>query len=329
VRVNGEPYVYFYREVRTYGEPWTLGLYVDPVAGGQRAQVLSLIASLAAGLGVLVAAVVAAAFAGKYLARSVRALGEAARAVREGRMEDMPKFRLSGIVEFDEARQSFQQMTSALKERAIMRSTLGQFVPEQVARSLLAGQGRLEPVEDKVTILMCDIEGFTALTDTLGRQRVFEFLNEYFDAIVSIVERHGGVITQFQGDAILAVFNLPLPDRDHAAQALRAALEIVRVCDERTFAGVQARNRIGITTGRVVAGAVGSSGRLSYTVHGNAVNLAARIEAANKDYGTRILLSDKTAERCPGFALRKVADANIRGYAAPVALFTPQEQRSS
>jgi class 3 adenylate cyclase len=323
VRVSGDPYLYFYREVRTYGQPWTLGVYVDPVAGGQRAQIVSLVASVAGGLAVLVLAALAAAFAGKYLARSVQALADAARAVREERMEEMPKFRLSGIVEFDEARQSFQQMMSALRERAIMRNTLGQLVPEQVARRLLAAGGRLEPVEDKVTILMCDIEGFTALTDSLGRQRVFEFLNEYFDAVVAIIERHGGVITQFQGDAILAVFNLPLPDRDHAAQALRAALEIVRACDENTFAGVRARNRIGITTGRVVAGAVGSSGRLSYTVHGNAVNLAARIEAANKDYGTRILLSEKTAERCPDFRLRKVAEAPIRGYAEPVPLFTP------
>lgn len=323
VRVAGEPYVYFYREIRTYGQPWTLGIYVDPAAGGQRAQMLSLITSLGAGLAVLVLAVLAAAFAGKHLSRSVQALAEAARAVREERLEEMPKFRLSGIVEFDEAHQSFQQMIYALRERALMRSTLGQLVPEQVARRLLAAGGRLEPVEEKVTILTCDIEGFTALTDTLGRQRVFEFLNEYFDAIVAIVERHGGVITQFQGDAILAVFNLPLPVPDHAAQALRAALEIVRVCDEKAFAGVRARNRIGITTGRVVAGAVGSRGRLSYTVHGNAVNLAARIEAANKDYGTRILVSEKTAERCPEFALRKVADAQIRGYAEPVALFTP------
>jgi len=140
---------------------------------------------------------------------------------------------------------------------------------------------------------------------------------------VAIVERHQGVVTQFQGDAILAVFNLPIAARDHGANALRAALEIVRAADAQTFAGVRARNRVGLSTGRVVAGAVGSAGRLSYTVHGNAVNLAARLEQLNKEYGTRILLSEKTAERCPGFALRKVADARIRGYGEPLALYTP------
>ena len=323
VRIDGEPYVYFHREVRTYGEPWTLGVYVDPASGGQRGQMLSFAASVAAGVGMLLLAVLAAALAGRYLARSVQALGEAARAVREERLDQMPRFRLSGIVEFDEARQSFEQMTSALRERAVMRSTLGQFMPEQVARAVVAAGGRLAPVEAKATILMCDIKDFAALTDSLGPRGVFEFLNGYFDLVVGIVERHGGVITQFQGDAILAVFNLPLPDRDHAAQALRAALEIVRACDAQSFAGIKAANRIGLSTGRVVAGAVGSRGRLSYTVHGNAVNLAARIEALNKDYGTRILLSGKTAERCPGFDLRKVADAQIRGYPEPVALFTP------
>lgn len=204
-----------------------------------------------------------------------------------------------------------------------MRNTLGQYVPVPVARALLASGGRLEPIEAKATILMCDIEGFAALTDSIGPRRVFDFLDAYFELLVEIVERHGGVVTQFQGDAILAVFNVPLPDRDHAAQALRAAMEIVGSCDQRSFAGVRARNRIGLATGRVIAGAVGSHGRLSYTVHGNAVNLAARLEMLNKDYGTRILLPGKTAERCPGFALRKIADAQVRGYIEAVPLYTP------
>jgi class 3 adenylate cyclase len=201
--------------------------------------------------------------------------------------------------------------------------TLAHYVPVQVAKMLLANGGILEPVEAKATILMCDIEGFAALTDSIGARHVFDFLNAYFELLVEIVERHHGVVTQFQGDAILAVFNLPLADRDHAAHALRAALEIVSACDARSFADVRARNRIGLATGRVIAGAVGSHGRLSYTVHGNAVNLAARLEMLNKDYATRILLPAKTAERCPGFALRKIADASVRGYVEPIALFTP------
>ena len=136
------------------------------------------------------------------------------------------------------------------------------------------------------------------------------------------VERYQGVVTQFQGDAILAVFNVPIAAPDHAANALRAALEMVHAADVQVFAGVRACNRVGLSTGRVVAGAVGSAGRLSYTVHARG-NLAARLEQMNKDYGTRILLSE--AERCPGFALRPVGEAPIRGYAEPVTLYTVTE----
>lgn len=85
---------------------------------------------------------------------------------------------------------------------------------------------------------------------------------------------------------------------------------------------------MGLCTGQVVAGAVGSRGRMTYTVHGNAVNMAARLETMNKEYGTRVLMSAYTAELCRGIALRKVADPVVRGYDAPVALFTPAEPTS-
>ena len=202
--------------------------------------------------------------------------------------------------------------------------TLAHFVPEPVARKLLAGGGaQLEPVEAKATILLCDIAAFTELTESLGPHRVIEFLNAYFDVLVGIVDRHRGVVTQFQGDAILAVFNVPLPDPDHGAAAVHAAIEIVQATDRQAFAGVRVSNRVGICTGRVVAGVVGAHGMLSYTVHGNAVNLAARLEQLNKEYGTRILLSGKTAERCPGIPLRRVDETLIRGHAEPVTLYTP------
>jgi class 3 adenylate cyclase len=205
----------------------------------------------------------------------------------------------------------------------VLRETLAHYVPSQVAQALFDNAGRLEPVEAEATILMCDIEGFAALTDSLGPRHTFDFLNAYFELLVEIVERRGGVVTQFQGDAILAVFNLPSPNAAHAEQAVQAGIEIVHECDRRHFAGVRTRNRVGVASGRVVAGAVGSHGRLSYTVHGNAVNLAARLELLNKDYGTRILLTAETATACPAVPLRKVADAAVRGYGGAIALFTP------
>jgi class 3 adenylate cyclase len=205
----------------------------------------------------------------------------------------------------------------------VLRETLAHYLPSQVAQLLLDNAGRLEPVEAEATIMMCDIEGFAALTDSLGPRHTFDFLNAYFELLVDIVERHGGVVTQFQGDAILAAFNLPTADARHAERAVRAALDIVRECDRQDFAGVRTRNRVGLSTGRVIAGAVGSHGRLSYTVHGNAVNLAARLEMLNKDYGTRILLTGDTARVCPAIALRKVAQALVRGYGEPIALYTP------
>lgn len=201
---------------------------------------------------------------------------------------------------------------------------LGHFVPEPVARRLLASGGRLDPVEAKATVLLCDIAAFTALTESLGPRRVIDFLNAYFEVLVGIVDHHGGVVTQFQGDAILAVFNVPLADRDHGANALRAAIEIVRETDRRSFADVRVKNRVGLATGGVIAGAVGSHGMMSYTVHGNAVNLAARLEQLNKRHGTRILLSDKTAERCPGIALRRIGEVLIRGYGETMTLYTPE-----
>jgi class 3 adenylate cyclase len=324
--VGDEHYVYVYREVEQRGgEPWTIGVYLDPVLGGQRAEMLRVVYAMAAGLAVLLAALALGALGARRLARPLEALARAARAVRKGRLDEPGPLPRSRVYELDEANRSFGEMLEGLRERKLIRETLGQFVPEQVALELLAGGGRLEPVEAKATVLVSDIEGFAALTDELGARRTIDFLNAYFEVVVGIIERYRGVITQFQGDAVLAVFNVPIADRDHGANALRAALEIVRTAQERSFAGVRALNRVGISTGRVVAGAVGAAGRLTYTVHGNAVNLAARLEQMNKDYGTRILLTGKTAERCPGFALRKVADAQVRGYSEPISLYTPDQ----
>lgn len=324
-RVDGAQYLYLTRAFAGIGaKPWKIGVYMGVEGSGARDEMQRLVLSLGAGLAVLALAVLAAAIAGRRLSGPVEAFARAARAVGAGRLDQVPVLPGSRVAEFDDASRSFNQMVQGMRERSLIRETLGRYLPEEVARQLLAAGGRLEPVEAKATVLVCDIEGVTLLTESLGAHGIIEFLNAYFEVAGEIVKQHGGVITQFQGDAILAVFNLPVADPDHGANALRAAIELVRAADERSFAGVRVRNRAGLYTGRVVAGAVGSSGRTSYTVHGNAVNLASRIEALNKDYGTRILLAEKTAERCPDFSLVKVADAAIRGYSENVPLYTPR-----
>ncbi len=149
-------------------------------------------------------------------------------------------------------------------------------------------------------------------------------LNEYFSRVVEIVERHGGVVTQFQGDALLVVYNVPIEDPAHAANAVRTALEIESAINHRRFGdGVEFITRVGVNTGLVVAGPVGAENRLIYTVHGDAVNLAARLEALNKEHGTYILVAESTRQLAgSGFAFTAIGEVSVRGRSEPVRVYT-------
>ena len=344
VTVGDDYYVFLYRDIDLYGpEPWTIGAYVNTgtsdvgewLAGIVRSALSGsfarsgtvegneferVVASVFAGLAVLVLSVALAAWMGARASRPIRALAAAARSIEARGLDEIPPLPPSRVTEFDDANRSFNRMVAGLKESVLVRETLGRFVPTDVARTLLTEGGELAPEQAQATVLFCDLEGFTALTETLGPAGIVELLNEYFEVMVEILERHRGVVTQFQGDAILATFNVPVPDPAHAANALRAAIEMQDATRHREFAGQRLGNRIGINTGRLVAGAVGAKGRLSYTVHGDAVNLAARLEALNKELGTRILVSAATAERVEGFALEPMGEVGVRGQTERVRI---------
>ncbi|MEJ2173629.1 MAG: adenylate/guanylate cyclase domain-containing protein [bacterium] len=174
-------------------------------------------------------------------------------------------------------------------------------------------------------MLFTDIERFTQIAAGLAPREVMVMLNAYFSKVANIIHRHHGVITQFQGDAVLASFNLPVNDPEHPRSALEAALEIEREVAEAIFGDdIRLRTRIGVSTGLVVGGTVGGGERLGYTVHGDTVNLAARLEALNKDLGTTILVSARTAELLKGsVALRDHGLVEVRGFSAPVPVFEP------
>ena len=151
---------------------------------------------------------------------------------------------------------------------------------------------------------------------------IVDILNAYFDAATEIIGRHNGVVTQFQGDAILAIFNVPIEDPDHARRAFEAATEILETVGTRTFAGETLAVRIGLNSGPLIAGNVGGGGRQSYTVHGDTVNLAARLEALNKEHGTGLLVSQTTAALLPDDALRRIGETEVRGLSEPVGVYT-------
>ena len=212
------------------------------------------------------------------------------------------------------ARLVVQRQIAADRERQLIRNVLGRYVPEDVAKEILEDRGRLAPRRHTATILYVDIEGFTALTDRLPAETMVVMLNEYFSTVEQIIASRRGVIHQLQGDAVLATFNVPIADGDHAENGLRTALDILKAVRETAFAGVHLDVRIGVSTGDVVAGSVGGTSRLNYTVHGSAVNVAARLEQMNKRLGTRILVADSTIGLCGNrVGAEPVGDLDIRG----------------
>jgi class 3 adenylate cyclase len=209
-----------------------------------------------------------------------------------------------------------------VRQLAVIREVFGKYVPASVAAQIVADQGQLTPTHATATILYSDIEAFTSIAETMPPEQVVQMLNEYFPAVIEPVERHGGIVNQFQGDAILVTFNVPVADRQHADRAVCAALEMQQAVDGKQFAGVQLKTRVGIATGKVIAGNVGSGERVNYTVHGDAVNLAARLEQLNKEHGTRILVSGETVSLLRGdYAIEAMGAMSVRGRSAPVEIY--------
>ena len=215
--------------------------------------------------------------------------------------------------------------------RVRRRESLMRFLPREVVKGIDAGEIGLSlgGVKREVTILLADLRDFTHLAEHQDPGEVVATLNDHFTAMASVIWRHGGTIDKFIGDAVLAFFGAPVPQPDHAVRAVRAAQEMQRVLEElnmkrreRHLPGL--RMGIALHTGTVLAGNVGSPERMEYTVMGDAVNVAARIEELNKRYGTDVLLSE-TTQRMAGneIPVRPLGAASLRGREESVSLFTP------
>lgn len=181
----------------------------------------------------------------------------------------------------------------------------------------------------ELTVLFSDIESFTSVSEQLTPEQLVGGLNIYLSEMTDIIEQHGGFVDKYIGDAIVAVFGAPLEDSDHARHAVAAAL----ACRDRlaqmpgVFPGREdliLRARIGLNSGEMLVGNIGSKRRFNYTVMGDAVNLAARLEGANKVFGSAILVSDSTAKACgDSIAMRELDLIRVVGREAPIAVHEP------
>jgi adenylate cyclase len=215
------------------------------------------------------------------------------------------------------------------RDRRFVHDALGRYTSPALVSALLERRELLDRfggARQELTVYFSDIRGFTTLAEELEPERLVELLNAYLSAQTEIVERHGGYVDKYVGDAIMAVWGAPLPDRDHAVRACAAALEMrarlaaLRPGWKERF-GVELHARAGVNTCQAVAGNVGSRRKANYTVLGDGVNLASRLEGANKAYGTEILVGDGTrAAAGEDFVFRAVDLLRVRGKHAGVAV---------
>jgi adenylate cyclase len=227
-----------------------------------------------------------------------------------------------------------QTAVGFLTERRRAQETkraFAQYVPPEVVHRLVEEPELLElgGEERELTLLFSDLANFTSMSEKLAPRAVVAVLGRYLEAMNGVIYRHGGTVDKYIGDGIMAFWGAPLPDEQHAARALQAAIDMQRAFGEiaRSLVGegrASLAMRIGIHTGNVIVGNVGSRARFAYTAIGDAVNVASRLEGANKAYGTQILLSDATARRLdPSVGLRPVDAVIVKGRSDAVTIFTP------
>jgi adenylate cyclase len=224
---------------------------------------------------------------------------------------------------------AFNGMAVGLQERDKVRDLLGKSVSPEVAGELMRSEIKLGGEVRKVTILFSDLRDFTAHSETQSPENLVKELNAYFTEVTGAVEAVGGIVDKYIGDAVMAVFGAPVELPDHADRAVQAAMEILRAEESlnqrRSELGLPSlRTGIGISTGDVVAGNVGSASRYNYTVMGNEVNLASRLESLTKDvrFAARIICSNSTRQALTkNYRLRDLGETDIRGKKGAIRIW--------
>jgi len=297
---------------------------------GERQQVEILVDIASAVFGVAITSY----YIGRSLLQPIGVLSRAMTRVAEGDLE--VRVPVTSNDEVGELTGRFNTMIEGLREREQIRETFGRYVDESVAATILRrqGEGARSGETGEATILFSDIAGFTTIAEYLTPAELVGALNDYLETVLAPIREHNGVVHTFIGDGLFASFNMPLACESHAVAAVRAALDIQRAVGSRTFGdhGVALATRIGISTGPVIGGDIGAGKRMNFTLLGDTVNVAARLEELNKQHGTRILVSQSTRDACGDlFSFQSLGSVTVRGRSESVAIFSldPNLQETS
>jgi len=223
---------------------------------------------------------------------------------------------------------AYQYFVEGREKRKISR-LFGRYVSKDVYEQLVANPALAElgGQRREMTVLFSDIRGFTTVSEKGEPEAIVTTLNEYFTRMVDVVFRHQGTLDKFVGDMVMALFGAPIEDPDHAEHAVAAALDMVHELEQLN---VRWREQgrptldigVGINTGPMIAGNIGSEAIMSYTVIGDAVNLGSRLESLNKQYGTRIIISESTRQQLKSqYILRPLGEVVVKGKTTAVAIF--------
>ena len=299
-------------------------LHADPARAAVIVAGLGPVILFIVAVGIL-AAIGLALYAANSVAAPLKRVEEAMAAVGRGELETG-----CPVVANDEigaVGEGFNRMLGGLRERDRIRETFGRYVTREIRDEILAGRASFDGRLEEVTILFADLRDFTPWVERTEPREVVRDLNEYFTEMEAAIRSERGLVLQFIGDEIEAVFGAPLHAADHADRALAAALEmrarLQRLNARRATAGKPPlRNGIGIHTGTVLAGSIGSADRSSYALVGDAVNLASRIQGLNKELGTEILVSEATRTHLRGEArLSSLPAVRVKGKSVEVSVY--------
>jgi adenylate cyclase len=211
-----------------------------------------------------------------------------------------------------------------------MKSTMSRYMDPAIAAQMLEGGGSdlLGGANKEATIMFTDVRGFTTITEEYGAQGTVSFLNEYFTLMVECINRQGGMLDKFIGDAIMAFWGAPIDDEDHATNGVLAALgmheklqELKKIYKAKNWPDINVG--IGLSTGPMTVGDMGSVIRKAYTVMGDAVNLGSRLEGITRQYFVNILVSEETMRATKGILFRDIDMVRVKGKDNPITIYEP------